>query len=114
MGARTRRRVAEVGTETRTTARTSNRPDRPIRADPNQATTAPAVPAWRADPLTERTFTCAHCRGVYAKGQSDEEARAEYEATMPQAVERGDEEATVCDDCYRAILRWAEQKGLNL
>lgn len=60
------------------------------------------------------TFTCDHCRGVYTRGWSDEEARAEYEATMPEAVKRGDEEATVCDDCYQAILEWAQRTGLQL
>lgn len=59
------------------------------------------------------TYTCAHCGGVYSKGWSDEEARAEYEATMPQAVERGDEVAVVCDDCYRPILEWARRTGLE-
>jgi hypothetical protein len=59
------------------------------------------------------TYTSARCGGVYTKGWSDEEARAEYEATMPRAAKRGDEEAMVCDGCYQPILEWARRTGLE-
>lgn len=60
------------------------------------------------------SYTCANCGGVFIKGQSDEEARAEYEAIMPNAAERGDEEDTVCDPCYQQIMAWAAREGIDL
>lgn len=60
------------------------------------------------------TFECGNCHGVFLKGQTDEEARAEYEMAMPQAAQRGDEEDVVCDDCYRQIMAWAKREGIDL
>jgi hypothetical protein len=48
------------------------------------------------------TFTCAACGGTFEKGWSDEEAAAEaLEVWGPLDP---DDEATVCDDCYKAIM----------
>lgn len=60
------------------------------------------------------TFTCANCGRVLPKTAPEEEVRAEYEANMPSAVGRGDEEDLVCTPCYAAILRWAKREGITL
>lgn len=57
-------------------------------------------------------YTCANCGGEFAKGQSDEAARAGYEKTFPGM---GDEATSlVCDDCYKLITDWARWKGYDV
>lgn len=46
------------------------------------------------------TYTCAQCNGVFERGWTDEEAKAEQAENGWQ-----DEDcAMVCDDCYKAII----------
>lgn len=50
--------------------------------------------------LEKNEYQCALCKGVFTKGWSEEEARAEYEelfAELPGPVEQ------VCDDCFQQI-----------
>lgn len=54
------------------------------------------------------TFDCAQCGGTFTKGWTDEEARAEAERNYGVPAERVVEPATVCDDCYRAVMGWVE------
>ena len=56
-------------------------------------------------PAPHGTFTCSSCKLTFPKGWSDEEARAEYEATFG-AAPRGD---VVCDDCYKAFMGGVER-----
>lgn len=53
-------------------------------------------------PVSEE-FRCAKCGETFSKAWSEEEARAEeaalFGANDPDA-------AVLCDDCYRAFLRW--------
>lgn len=56
--------------------------------------------------------TCAICGAVFESTWSDEEALAEAEETfgvLPDALME-----TVCDDCYRLILDWAEENDWPL
>lgn len=55
------------------------------------------------------TYKCDVCGKVYLKGQTDEEARAEYEQNFPQT--QGDEKAVVCDDCYQRLMAWWRDRG---
>ncbi len=48
------------------------------------------------------TFTCARCGNTYEKEWSDEEAAAEAAATWSPA--ELESQATVCDDCYQALM----------
>jgi DNA-directed RNA polymerase subunit RPC12/RpoP len=67
---------------------------------------------------TQRTYTCAHCGGVFAYAdedpeRSDEHARAEFVANFgrePHVGEPGDDDddesldAIVCEDCYNFMV----------
>jgi len=46
-------------------------------------------------------YTCAHCRGTYAKTTTDAEALAEYAALFP---DRGEAVVIVCDPCWRKFF----------
>jgi hypothetical protein len=48
-------------------------------------------------------YTCAICRETFEKGQSDEEAQAEYDRNFPECV--GMEQVVICDDCYNDLGR---------
>jgi hypothetical protein len=55
------------------------------------------------------TYTCASCGGVFVKGWSDEEARAEHEAVFGLTVEQVADPVTICDDCYVAMRAWWDE-----
>lgn len=59
------------------------------------------------------TFTCAVCGGTFPKAWTDEEALAEYEATMPNAAARGDAVVLVCGVCYTPVVEFARAEGLE-
>lgn len=51
------------------------------------------------------TFTCECCGGTFTKGWSDQEARDESVAAFGELAP--EDQATVCDPCYAAIMAWA-------
>ncbi len=54
-----------------------------------------------SDETPEGHYRCALCKGVFEKGWSDEEAKAEYGQVFPgKPLEEAD---VVCDDCYKRI-----------
>jgi len=54
------------------------------------------------------TYTCAHCRGTFEKGWSDEEAMKEKDRDYAQfPIE---ECALVCDDCYQKYNAWTKKE----
>lgn len=53
--------------------------------------------------MTDTTFTCACCQGVFNKEGTDEEAAAELAAAYPGTTM--DECDLVCDECYTALRR---------
>lgn len=58
-------------------------------------------------------YRCDCCGGIFDKGWSDEEARAEAEQQFGEALHaEGEPPALVCDDCYNEIMAWAKEKGL--
>jgi len=52
-------------------------------------------------------YTCEACGGEFETERSDEAANVEAEINfgIAEASTRSDM-AIVCDDCYRAIMRW--------
>ncbi len=48
------------------------------------------------------TFRCAMCGGEFEKGQSDEEAAAEFHGIFGKSLAVEDA-AVVCDDCFKRI-----------
>jgi len=60
--------------------------------------------------MSDNTFTCARCGGLFEKDWSDEEAMAEhadrYKSTIPI-----EECSLVCEDCYNNLPAWV--KGTN-
>jgi len=59
------------------------------------------------------SYTCAACGGTFAKGWSDEEARAESRDVCGVDPATDPTLAVVCDVCYRAILASAELRALR-
>jgi len=53
------------------------------------------------------TYTCENCGGTFEAVWSDADALMEYQATFTEAERSFDTEppGTVCDDCYRAIMK---------
>ena len=49
----------------------------------------------------ENQYRCAACGGVFDKGWSDEDAKAEHTKTFPETPL--DDCAIVCDDCYKRM-----------
>lgn len=56
------------------------------------------------------TYECFICHGTFIKTRSDEEAAAEMEATW-QPTAGDDDPGTVCDDCFRRVMAWAETQA---
>lgn len=48
------------------------------------------------------TYTCDECGETFTAEWSDEEARAEFRQTFGR--EKTDDDAEVCDDCYKEIM----------
>jgi hypothetical protein len=59
---------------------------------------------------TDEAFECEVCHGVYLKARSDEEALAEMRETW-QPTSGDDDLGTVCDDCFRRVLAWAQTQA---
>ncbi len=54
-----------------------------------------------SEQLTANEYRCAMCKNVYAKGWSEEEARAEAQQYWPNL--QPDDREVVCDDCWQKI-----------
>ena len=52
--------------------------------------------------LKPNQYKCAACHGVFDKGWSDEEAKAELGVNFPGMTT--DDCGIVCDDCYKAMI----------
>lgn len=63
--------------------------------------------------MNDSQYRCDICKGTFNKVSTDEEVDAEYRQTFPDAVARGDETATVCDNCYKVIMGGVEDDWLN-
>lgn len=51
-------------------------------------------------------YMCAHCKKIFTKGWSDEEAEQEK-------IDNGFDNTEcdiVCDDCYNKIIAWVEKE----
>jgi uncharacterized protein with PIN domain len=57
--------------------------------------------------LKPNEYRCENCLEIYEKDWSDEEAQAEYEQNFPNS---GEEQAIVCDDCYKKMIAWKSPK----
>ena len=58
--------------------------------------------------LKKNEYQCDHCKGVFVKGWSDEEAEKESEQWGDELEKQG--RAIICDDCYKDFMNWAEDK----
>jgi rubredoxin len=54
--------------------------------------------------MSDRSFRCSRCGLWFAKGQTEEEAMAEYRANFKDFPK--DQRALVCDDCYPIIVKF--------
>ena len=54
-------------------------------------------------------YECAVCHGRFEKTRSDEEALAEMRETW-RPHDGDEDQGTVCDDCFRRIMAWAESE----
>jgi uncharacterized protein with PIN domain len=54
--------------------------------------------------LNPNEYRCAECEGVFEKGWSEEEAKAEAAKNRFDAFPQ-EEMVIVCDDCYKKIMR---------
>jgi hypothetical protein len=53
-------------------------------------------------------FTCAHCRGTFKKGRSDEEAMAECKENFSGAeITEGLD--ILCDHCFNEFMGWMKR-----
>ena len=57
-------------------------------------------------------YTCAMCKGVFQRAQSDEDALAEAQDTFPGATV--EESEIVCEDCYQKIKPDVPLTELNM
>jgi hypothetical protein len=63
-------------------------------------------------PVAAGWFRCFVCRREFEKGQSGEDAAAEYERRFGQAIEDAAEAPfAICDDCNRIV---SEDQGVPL
>lgn len=54
-------------------------------------------------------YQCAICKGVFHKGRSDAEAKAEFEQRHPHDGPIPEEEIDlICDDCFVEFDRWVK------
>ena len=59
------------------------------------------------------TFTCARCGRTFEKARSDEEAAAEARSLWtPETM--ADDQAVICDPCFREFMAWAEANAPDL
>jgi hypothetical protein len=59
-------------------------------------------------------FLCENCGGTFQKAWSDLERQAEYEENFTAEQRAGQETVTVCDDCYRELMKKYEAMGRQL
>lgn len=61
-----------------------------------------------------KTYICDCCGGEFEfldpSEWSNEDAVKEYEASFSDEA-RQDERATICDDCYKDIMKWKHENG---
>jgi len=48
------------------------------------------------------SYKCSECGGTFESGWTEEEALAEFRQTFGR--EKRDDDAEVCDECYKAIM----------
>lgn len=61
------------------------------------------------------SYTCERCGGTFTKTISDEEAMAEARDLFPaDHIAAPEDQATVCDPCFREIMAWAETSAPDL
>ena len=61
------------------------------------------------------SYTCERCGETFTKGWSDEEAMAEARDLFPaEHIATPEDQATVCDGCFREIMAWAETSEPDL
>src|SRR5450755_3189041 len=51
--------------------------------------------------MTENEYQCAMCGGVFTKGWSEQEARAETQSYWPDTPQ--EDLAVICDDCWQKV-----------
>ena len=52
--------------------------------------------------LKENEYQCAMCKGVFEKGQTDEEADIEFQENFPE--DSDEEEELICDHCFTKMF----------
>lgn len=51
-------------------------------------------------------YQCEHCKGIFTKVQDEDDATvAEFAENFPDTP-KDEELAIICDDCYKAFMRW--------
>lgn len=59
-------------------------------------------------------YKCSKCYGVFDKGWSDEEAKAEFDKHWPDGdFEDAKKIGPLCDDCYEEFKIWMKKKYLD-
>lgn len=53
--------------------------------------------------MTNNTYQCAKCKGVFEKAWTDEEAESEREEAFGSPHDASD--VVVCDDCYKLLTQ---------
>jgi len=61
--------------------------------------------------MKDNEYQCYICKGIFEKGQSDEEAVKELDSVFPLFTP--DESELVCDDCYHDILKVKDTSSNN-
>ena len=66
--------------------------------------------------MNKNQYKCAHCKGVFTKGWSDEEAKQEATEVFGKSPDDwNDEPMVVCDDCYNMMMNDPRsKKGIEL
>jgi hypothetical protein len=54
--------------------------------------------------MSDDSFRCAICGGVFIKGRTDEEALTEMRGNFGDLPET--ERGVICDDCYPEFMVW--------
>lgn len=64
-------------------------------------------------PLQPNQFRCDRCGGVFNRGWSEEESRAEQVTNLPE-IPPSDRDAVLCDDCYEVFMEWYKNGGKEI
>lgn len=62
-------------------------------------------------PASSEWFECENCHQAFIKAWTDVECAAEAAARFPGLT--AEEEAIVCDGCYREMMAWLAAQGLR-